>query len=77
MATGLLVDLDHLEVFFAYSTIGAAPIFGNIFPARAGRNALVGQAQSLVILELTHHALPFLHVIHHRLQIKSARRSEP
>ncbi len=42
-------DLNHLEIFLAGSAFGTGPVDRNVLPARAGRDALVGQSRLLVV----------------------------
>ncbi|MNF86294.1 hypothetical protein D3C84_687270 [compost metagenome] len=45
----VFTDIEHLEICLADVAFGADPILGNILPARAGENAILGPAQSLVV----------------------------
>lgn len=56
-------DRDHFEIFFACATLGARPVHRHILPARAGRDAFVGQSGGLVIdpaADQAHPGLEFL-----------------
>src|SRR5690606_4988062 len=53
-------DLDHLEVFLARMALRAGPVGRDVFPARARRDALVGQAGGLVVDEAANQAHPGL-----------------
>src|SRR5690606_13201494 len=44
-------DFHHLEVFLAGLALGAGPVRRYVLPARAGRDAFVGQAGGLVVDE--------------------------
>jgi len=53
-------DLDHLEVFLARAALGARPVDGNVFPARARRNTLVRQTGFFVVNPAANQAHPAL-----------------
>src|ERR1041384_205561 len=56
-------DLDHLEIFLAGAAFGAGPVHRHVLPARAGGDALVGNALFLVVDIATDEAHPRL-VLH-------------
>ena len=43
------LQLDHFEVFFHGAAIGAAPVFGDIFPSGAGCQAIFRAAFVLLV----------------------------
>lgn len=55
------LNLNHLEVHFGYAAIGASPIFRNIFPFGACRNAILRPAFSFIINPATNDTLVLLH----------------
>ena len=52
------LDLDHFEIGFAHVAIRADPVFGYIFPTRAGRDAFLGETLGFVVNEITGEASP-------------------
>ena len=53
------VDFDHLEVILGGAAVGTGPGVGHVLPARAGLDALLGQAQRLVLDEAADDTHPF------------------
>src|SRR5690554_5699433 len=54
-------DFDHLEVFFAYTTIRTYPVFRDIFPGRPRRNTVFRPAFGFVVNQATYYTLPLFH----------------
>src|SRR5438105_1760819 len=49
-------DLDHLEVLLGRAAVGATPVVGDVVPASAGGDAVLGPALRLVVFESALHA---------------------
>lgn len=52
------VDLDHVEIVLAHAAVRTGPVLGYIRPARARRDAFVGQAIDFAVQESANHAHP-------------------
>ncbi len=53
-------DRDHLEIFLARAAFRTSPVHGHVFPARAGRNTLIGQTSGFIVNPATDQAHPCL-----------------
>ena len=63
---GALSELDHFEIFFPRTTVGANPEFRYIFPTRTWRQALFGATLFLFINPATDDTHPdFVVVLRH------------
>jgi hypothetical protein len=52
---------DQVERFFTDTAIGTHPVIGNIFPTRAGRDAVLGIALGFVINMSANDTFPLRH----------------
>lgn len=59
-------DLDQLKFILTCAAIGTRPCFGDVFPSRAGSNALLGKPLRFVIHKSTDHAHIGLHDVARR-----------